>query len=98
MEVNKAEIILQQFNETIGKWIRYLDDYTLERLCQKPEPASWSLGQVYRHIIADTTYFVEQMKASLSSDTNGEKEMHEDAKAMSEKNEFPDVLLDNPSN
>ncbi|CAL1519470.1 DinB family protein [Chitinophaga sp. MM2321] len=99
METSNADTLLQQFNETIEKWITNLDGYTLAMLCQQPHPGSWSLGQVYVHIIADTTYFVEQMKAALLLDNiNSEKEMHEDAKAMFEKNAFPDMLLANPSN
>ncbi|SFD58187.1 DinB superfamily protein [Chitinophaga sp. CF118] len=99
MEINKANTYLRQFNETIEKWITYLDDYTLEMLCQKPQINSWSLGQVYVHIVEDTEYFIEQMKASLLFDNaNSEKEMHRNAKVMFENNEFPDMLLDNPSN
>lgn len=97
MELNNANIIYQQFNETIEKWIAYLDDYTLEMLCRKPRPGSWSLGQVYIHIIDDTKFFVEQMKASPRNNINSEKEMHEDAKAIFSNNGFPDTRLNGPA-
>jgi hypothetical protein len=98
MEINKANTFLSQFNETIEKWIVYLDDYTLEMLCRRPQIESWSLGQVYIHIIGDTKYYIEQIKASLSDNMNSEKEMHEDAKAIFRNNGFPDIPLENPSN
>lgn len=90
---------LTQFNATIGKWIGYLDNYSLETLCRRPQTGAWSLGQVYVHIIEDTWFFVEQIKACLQlNDANSEKEMHKNAKAMFEKNAFPDMALENPNN
>jgi len=89
---------LKQFNDTIEKWIKYLDNYTLEMLHQRPQIDSWSLGQVYVHIIDDTKFFVEQIKVCLLTNLNGEIEMHEDAKAMFEQNAFPDTQLNNPAN
>jgi len=97
MEPNKANIILDRFNETIDKWIDSLDNYTLEMLCTQPQAGSWSLGQVYIHIIEDTTWFVEQVRICLLTDANSEKEMHEHAKAMFRINEFPDMQLTGPS-
>jgi hypothetical protein len=97
METNKVHTLLRQFNETIEKWIAWLDDYTLEMLYQTPQAGSWSLGQVYIHIIDDTRYFAGQMGDSLPGNANGEKEMHEDAKVMFRNNEFPDALLTGPS-
>ncbi len=97
METNKANIVVKQFNETIEKWISCLDNYSLEMLCQKPKIDSWSLGQVYIHIIDDTKYFIEQIKTALINNANMEKPMHEEAKAMFENNAFPDILLKGPS-
>lgn len=99
METNKAAVLLEQFNKTIDIWINYLHDYTLDMLCRKPGENSWSLGQVYLHIIADTAWFVEQMDNCLRlSNANSEKDMHENAKAIFANNAFPDALLENPSN
>lgn len=98
MEANHITTLLQLFNESIEKWITYLNDYTLEMLCRKPREDAWSLGQVYLHIISDTTWFFEQMKAALLDDANYDKPMHKHAKAMFANNAFPDMLLGNPSN
>lgn len=97
METNKAHMMLDRFNETIDKWIGSLDNYSLEMLCRQPQPGSWSLGQVYIHIIEDTTWMVEQMRACLLTTANNEKQMHEDARTMFRNNEFPDRQLTGPS-
>ncbi|SKC98121.1 DinB superfamily protein [Chitinophaga ginsengisegetis] len=97
METNQVAL-RQHFNETIEKWMAHLNDYTLKMLCRKPREDAWSLGQVYLHIIADTSYFVEQMKAALLDNANHDKAMHKHAKVMFANNAFPDMLLGNPSN
>ena len=97
MEPNKAHIILDRFNETIEKWIGALDSYTLEMLCRQPRAGSWSLGQVYIHIIDDTTWFAEQVRTCLLTNANSEKEMQEDAKVLFRNNAFPDRQLTGPS-
>jgi hypothetical protein len=98
METSKADILRRQFNETIGQWIAWLDDYTLHMLHQRPHEKFWSLGQVYLHIIDETVYYVEQATACLNKNVNSKERMHEDAAGMFAKNEFPDALLDSPTN
>lgn len=88
---------LQQFNDTITGWINYLDDYTLEQLQQQPLPGSWSLGQVYVHLIDDTRYQVAQMKIALSTQEHAAAKMHPDAVAMFDNNGFPDVRIQGPA-
>lgn len=98
MEANKAHSLLDQFNDTIDTWISSLDKYTLEMLQQKPHPDTWSLGQVYVHIMDDTAYFVEQAGIALSNNNeNSEKEMHADAKAIFRNKGFPDAMLNGPA-
>jgi len=86
-----------QFNKTITAWIDALEDYNLEQLHQLPYPNSWSLGQVYRHIIDDTSWFVEQMRAALQSNEHHDKDMHDDAKIIFRNNSFPDIQIDGPA-
>jgi hypothetical protein len=97
METNKAYVLLKHFNDTIDTWIMALDDYTLDMLCREPKPGSWSLGQMYTHIIDDTNWFVEQMKAALSTDADSDKEMHDNAKYMFKTNGFPDIMIEGPA-
>lgn len=98
-ETNSVAVaqLLQRFNDTVGQWIGYLDDYTLEMLQQPPRTGSWSLGQVYIHIINDTRYFVQQMKESLKSPADDDKEMHPAAKTMLRNNAFPDRMIEGPA-
>lgn len=97
MENNRETILLNAFNETIQKWIDFLDDYTLAMLCQKPDDNSWSLGQVYTHITDDTAWFVEQMAAAMQTVADSEKDMHEHARKMLQNNSFPDAMIEGPA-
>jgi len=76
METNRKVILLNAFNETIQKWIEFLDDYSLEMLYQKPSGNSWSLGQVYTHITDDTAWFAEQMAAAMQTKADSDREIH----------------------
>ena len=92
-------MLIQQFNTTIDQWIACLDNYTLEQLCKHPDPDSWSLGQVYIHIIDDTTFHIEQAHKALMSDAeNSERTMHKNARVLFAQNAFPDMQFTNPSN
>jgi hypothetical protein len=93
----QGHAVLQQFNHTIGHFIKALDNYTLEQICRQPQPGRWSLGQMYRHIIDDTAWFVQQMKACLATTHHINESMHEDAQAMFAANAFPDILIEGPA-
>lgn len=97
MESDRQTLLLRSFNETIQKWIDFLDNYTLESLRQKPDENSWSLGQVYTHITDDTAWFVEQMAEAMQTSENSEKEMHEHARLMIQNNCFPDIMIAGPA-
>ena len=99
MEISNVKSLLEQFNHTIQQWIDQLDNYSIEMLCQRPQADAWSLGQVYIHIMEDTTFYLEQMKVALASENRyAEKSMHSRARAMFENNGFPDMVLENPFN
>ena len=97
MENHRETVLLNAFNKTVQKWIDFLDDYTLEMLCQKPDDNTWSLGQVYAHITDDTSWFVEQMAAAMQTEANSDKNMHENARAMLQSNSFPDMMIEGPA-
>lgn len=88
---------LEQFRTTIQTWIDALDGYSLEMLRRPPQEGSWSLGQVYRHILDDTEWFVEQMRATQATKENDDKEMHPDAKRMFQNGGFPDIQIQGPA-
>jgi hypothetical protein len=91
-----ANTLINQFNTTIDQWIGYLDNYTLEELQKRPDEQSWSLGQVYIHLIEDTGFFVDQINEALVSEEDGE--IHKAAAEMFANNAFPDMKLGNPNN
>ena len=95
---NSQHDISKRFNQTIGTWIAYLDDYTLDMLCQRPAEGAWSLGRMYLHLIDDTHFYVGQMKTALTNTDHSDGKMSESAKIMLVNNAFPDALLTNPSN
>jgi hypothetical protein len=88
---------LTRFDVTIQQWIDQLNDYTLEQLRQVPRAGSWSLGQVYMHIIADTDWFAGQMEAALLTNADSDKDMHEDARRMFAADSFPDTQIQGPA-
>jgi hypothetical protein len=88
---------LLQFNQTIQRWIDAVDDYTLDQLRQPPREGSWSVGQVYRHILDDTEWFVGQMEEALATPLNSDQQMHADAKRMFANNGFPDIPIQGPA-
>jgi len=90
---------IKNFNQTIEYWIHLLDGYTLQQLCTQPSTGSWSLGQLYLHLINDTTFFIEQIKACLYNNDNGNLPSSDFAKQLFKNNTFPDIKIEgNPSN
>ena len=46
----------ERFNNTLDIWIKALQGYDYDQLTAKPSPTSWSIGQVYMHLLDDTSY------------------------------------------
>jgi len=89
----------EDFNDTIDPWIKALEQYDLIQLSAKPSEGSWSLGQLYNHLIADTNYYIEQIKICVASNDNITEEASPDAKAMFLANTFPNKMIEGaPSN
>ncbi len=65
---------LQKTLQLIDRWQQALDGYEFEQLLKKPEPDSWSLGQVYMHLIQATLDFqLKAIERCLQSDANCKK-------------------------
>ncbi|MBO9593789.1 MAG: DinB family protein [Niabella sp.] len=90
--------LLSGFSRSIELWTGYLETYTLQQLQQQPAPGSWSLGQVYKHLISDTEFYIAQMKTALATDKHSNEKMTPAAAAMFAANSFPDQQLENPFN
>jgi len=68
----EINVILGIFNQTIDDWISELESYRLEKLLLKPTPESWSLGQLYIHLIDQTKYYFEQIEDCLDQNASTE--------------------------
>ena len=84
---------INDFNATIDTWINALDKYSFTKLCMKPTPAAWSLGQLYLHLINDTVYYIEKLEPCLSSNENATAEMNSKGKILFLANAFPDTII-----
>jgi hypothetical protein len=89
-------MVTEDFNRAMDVWIEELEEYDLVQLCTKPSANSWSLGQVYMHLIDDTNYYVDQIKICVTTNDNVAEEASQDAKAMFLKNSFPDQIIEGP--
>ena len=89
-------MLIEDFNHTIDFWIKELEQYDFIRLCAKPSPNSWSLGQVYIHLIDNTGWFIEQVKICASTNDNAIEEASPAAKKMFLNNDFPDEIMEGP--
>ena len=87
----------ENFIRTIDIWIKELDRYDFIQLCTQPSPNSWSIGQVYIHLIDNTYYFIEQIKICISTNDNAMEEASPAAKEMFLNNDFPDEILEGPA-
>lgn len=93
MDIKK---IIEQFNQTLDVWTDQLKFYEYHQLCLQPDAESWSLGQVYEHLIADTKYYFQQVKECLSHNENAIEKMSDIAKGWFQKNSFPNVKMIGP--
>lgn len=89
-------MLSKDFNHTIVTWIKELEQYNFIQLCARPSPNSWSLGQVYMHLIENSNYFLEQIRMCVTNNDNVLEEASADAKKMFLNNDFPDMVLEGP--
>jgi hypothetical protein len=87
---------VNNFQTSLHFWLTALDAYTLRQLLTKPSPSSWSIGQVYMHLIENTDWYFEQIKTCVSRNDHSNKQASEDGKKMLRQNEFPDLQLEGP--
>ena len=89
-------MLIKDFDNTIDVWINELKKYNFNQLCIKPSQNSWSLGQVYIHLIAQTNFYLEQITICLSNNANIQEEKSSNAKIIFENNDFPDEVIEGP--
>ena len=94
----EMETLIVKFNETIDVWIDKLKYCNYHQLCLRPNIDSWSLGQVYEHLINDTKYYFQQIKECVASNENEFQEMTDFAKEWFQNNSFPNTKMVGPPN
>ncbi len=90
---------INNFNHTIDGWLLALEKYSFSQLCVKPSPVSWSIGQVCMHLIADTQFYIEQIRRCIATNDYAAEEATPNGRIMLQNNAFPDELIEgNPAN
>ncbi len=70
----KAASIYKKFEANVSDWEKELDKYSEEDFIRKQDDTTWSIGQVYEHIISSTLNFhVKQIELCLSNNDNRNK-------------------------
>jgi hypothetical protein len=87
-------MIIENFNRTTDLWIKELEQYDFIQLCAKPSANSWSLGQLYLHLVNETRYYIDQIKTCISTNDHSTEEPSSNAKTMFLNNDFPDEALE----
>jgi hypothetical protein len=64
----------EKYVQVTGIWNSALDKYSSDQFVKKPSPESWSIGQVYGHLVIGTlSYHIKQIEQCLLSDANREE-------------------------
>ena len=90
-------MITADFDRTLDNWIQGLEQYDFNQLCVKASPSSWSIGQVFMHLIENTNYYIEQIRICVSTNDHENEEASPHGRNMFYNNEFPDEILEGPS-
>lgn len=54
---------LTELNACINQWSDALRRYHYKQLIAQPAPGSWSMGQLYQHLVNDGEFYLQQMTA-----------------------------------
>ena len=85
---------MYRLKDTFNEWVNGLSEYDEDELLIQPGPQKWSIGQVYMHLLSETSYFLSQVKYCMENEENISAEMKEEGRRMFLKNEFPDLQID----
>ena len=88
--------MMNELEDALMAWKDVLATYNETMLLQKPAANSWSMGQLYMHLVAETSFYLTQVEACLRSPQNSERQPTAEGKAMLAANSFPDVRIEGP--
>lgn len=89
-------MVTDELSKTLQIWIDSLQQYDEQSFLMKPTDGSWSIGQVYLHLVNETSFFIAQARTCLSSDTNSNKLASPHGLQMLNNNSFPDERIVGP--
>ncbi|SHH53026.1 DinB superfamily protein [Chryseobacterium oranimense] len=81
------------FENTLNVFIEGLENYDENGFRRQDNPNSWSLAQLYAHIIIDTNWYFDQLESCFGNVLNLDKSMEDKAKKMLLQNSFPDIKI-----
>jgi hypothetical protein len=88
------ENVFDKYLQIAGIWESELGKYSDEQFTLKPSPESWSIGQVYEHLVIGTLYYhTKQIEQCLLSDANQKEKKTFPGKLMFSINSFPPVRI-----
>ena len=94
----QPEDILNRFLLTFYTWHKSLDNYSLYQLHKSPDGQSWSIGQVYMHLIEQTiNHYIPQINDCISSNDHSGEIKSEEGKEIFRLNSFPAIRLKSPA-
>lgn len=82
---------IKDFNDTIDVWIMELARFNIEQLKSKPDEKSWSLGQLYEHLIEETNWYNAQIEMTLGNEKNNDKKTSDAAKILLQRGSFENI-------
>jgi hypothetical protein len=86
-------LLLQDFNNTIDSWLETLEQYSYDKFIIKPDRESWSLGQVFMHLVNEMQYYITEIESCLQHNDNASEKMKEQAVNLFAINAFPDERM-----
>lgn len=84
---------IDNFNRTIDIWLNELNSYTLNQLLLKPDGKSWSLGQLYNHIVEETNWYNGQILIALTDKENSKVATLERTRILMNRGSFENKLF-----
>jgi hypothetical protein len=89
--------IFDKYLQISGLWESELKKYSDEQFSKKPSPESWSIGQVYGHLVFGAlSYHIKQIEQCFLSDANQKEGKTFPGRLMFLINSFPPVRIKVP--
>ena len=80
--------LLNEFLSALSLYKESIIKYTIDQLKQKPDAESWSLGQLYIHLLDDTNWYFDQIEIALKENEHQFEATSEKAKQILESGSF----------